>query len=50
MYVGVTDEDEAEHRITMNVFPLKGWGRHVTYHERLKQSYYDVKEYWNTHE
>lgn len=25
---------------------LKGWGKDVTYHERLKSSYYKLKSYW----
>ena len=31
----------------MAAFPLEGWGKHVTSHERLKQSYYMLKDYWN---
>ena len=27
-------------------FPLKGWGKTVTYHERLKESYYILQDYW----
>ena len=27
-------------------FPLEGWGKKVTYHERLKESYYMLKDYW----
>ena len=30
----------------MEAFPLKGWGEDVTYHERLKESYYMIKDYW----
>ena len=25
---------------------LEGWGKDVTYHERLKRSYYILQEYW----
>ncbi len=25
---------------------LEGWGNKVTYHERLKESYYILQEYW----
>ena len=27
-------------------FPLEGWGQSVTYHERLKRSYYILQDYW----
>ena len=33
-------------RIPMSSFPLEGWGKSVTYHERLKESYYILQEYW----
>ena len=29
--------------------PMKPWENHVTYHERLKRSYYILQEYWTTH-
>ena len=35
-----------EYRIPMASFPLEGWGRTVTYHERLKESYYILQNYW----
>ena len=43
MYVGVGDSSE-----TISLFekPLKGWGTNVTYHERLKESYYIVQDMW----
>lgn len=45
MYVGVgTGED----RISLNKIKLKGWGNKVTYHERLKNSYYIIQDLWNT--
>lgn len=46
MYVGLTDEDSAHARIPMESFPLEGWGKEQTYHERLKNSYYILKDYW----
>ena len=46
MYVGLTWGDGAEDRISMASFPLEGWGKTVTYHERLKRSYYILQEYW----
>ena len=46
MYVGITDSAHKEYRINMESFPLKGWGKKVTYHERLKESYYIIRDYW----
>ncbi|MBR2098607.1 MAG: hypothetical protein IJ926_02865, partial [Firmicutes bacterium] len=46
--VGVSDGSDSR-RIPTASFPLKGWGNHVTYHERLKRSYYILQEYWTTH-
>lgn len=46
MYVGISDGKQTTQRIHMEPFALKGWGRHVTYHERLKESYYALKDYW----
>lgn len=44
MYVGVGLGNET---IDMKDIKLKGWGKNVTYHERLKESYYIVKNMWN---
>ena len=33
-------------RIELNKFKLKGWGNKVTYHERLKSSYYIMQKLW----
>lgn len=44
MYVGLGTGTEA--RIEMKEFALKGWGNEVTYHERLKESYYILQAYW----
>ena len=46
MYVGMAAGDATEYRIPMAAFPLEGWGKTVTYHERLKESYYILQEYW----
>lgn len=46
MYLGLTDSAHAENRISMAPFALEGWGKHVTYHERLKESYYILQEAW----
>lgn len=49
MYIGITDKAHSKFRTPMNPFPLEPWGRHVTYHERLKESYYMLREYWSHH-
>lgn len=46
MYIGIGEEAEKEQRIPMQAKELVGWGRNVTYHERLKKSYYMVKDMW----
>ncbi len=46
MYVGVTDGQQKGWRTPMDAFALEGWGKDVTYHERLKRSYYMLKDYW----
>ena len=35
-----------EGTIELGETPLRGWGNKVTYHERLKDSYYFVQEMW----
>ena len=46
MYVGFSWGDGNDSRIPMAAFPLEGWGKTVTYHERLKESYYILQDYW----
>lgn len=46
MYAGVGRSGGGQHRIPMTAVALKGWGKRVTFHERLKESYYLLKEYW----
>ena len=46
MYVGAGWSGGGVHRIPMTKVPLKGWGKKITFHERLKESYYMLKEYW----
>lgn len=46
MYVGVTKG--GADRTEMNAFRLSGWGLNVTYHERLKESYYVLQALWRT--
>ena len=45
MYIGLADGTSGE-RIHLAEFPLKGWGNLVTYHERLKESYYILQNVW----
>ena len=49
MWVGFAAGQAPEYRISMAAFPLEGWGRNVTYHERLKESYYILQDYWAEH-
>ncbi len=49
MYVGLGTQANAGQRIETVPFALQGWGKDVTYHERLKSSYYMVKDYWAAH-
>lgn len=47
MYVGlVTDDSGVNTRHTLAPLALKRWNNKVTYHERLKSSYYILKDYW----
>lgn len=43
MYIGIGKYGE---KIDLDKLELKGWGKDITYHERLKKSYYILKEYW----
>ena len=46
MWVGFSFGEGNEYRIPMASLALEGWGKTVTYHERLKKSYYILQEYW----
>lgn len=46
IYIGVGASDSGEKRISMKAVELEGWGEKVTYHERLKKSYYALQELW----
>ncbi len=46
IYVGAGYGGKTQYRIPMEFVPLKGWGKKVTFHERLKESYYLLQEYW----
>lgn len=43
MYIGVGDGSDV---IPMKKVSLKGWKHNVTYHERLKKSYYYIQNIW----
>ena len=43
LWAGVGSEEK---EIYLSQAPLKGWGGRVTYHERLKESYYMIKSLW----
>lgn len=45
MYVGAGTE-KTKGRIRLSPVPLEGWGNDVAFHERLKSSYYILKELW----
>ena len=45
MYIGAA-AGEPEERIAMKAAVLEGWDKKVTYHERLKPSYYMLQKYW----
>lgn len=49
LYVGIGD-DSKNTRIAMGDFRLRGWLGNVTYHERLKDSYYILQECWKNEE
>jgi hypothetical protein len=44
IYLGVGDGTET--RIEMHPKKMKGWDNKVTYHERLKESYYILQSFW----
>lgn len=53
MYVGIADETDREAketqavpRIHLDSYPLRRWGNKVTWHERLKASYYELQKVW----
>lgn len=45
LYAGLSCGETSE-RIAFSAVPLKGWGNKVTYHERLKPSYYMLQSVW----
>ena len=45
MYIGLSSAS-MDRRINLCPVPLEGWGNKVTYHERLKPSYYILQSVW----
>ena len=45
MYVGLSSAS-ADRRIHLSPVHMEGWGNKVTYHERLKPSYYILQSVW----
>ena len=45
LYVGVCTVGGAS-RVQLAPLALEGWGNDPTYHERLKESYYILRDYW----
>ena len=45
MFLGITGE-VSNTRVPFSPVALKGWGNRVTYHERLKSSYYILQQLW----
>lgn len=43
IWMGVSSEND----ITLSSFPVKGFGRRITWHERLKQSYKVIRKIWS---
>ena len=46
MYVGAGCFEKEKYKIILEPVSLDGWGEKVSYHERLKKSYYILQEYW----
>ncbi len=45
MNIGIMSDNSS--RCHLSPFALEGWGNEVTYHERLKKSYYILQGIWN---
>ena len=46
LYAGIAHGSQKE-RVSLSPVALKGWGNKVTYHERLKSSYYILQQLWS---
>ena len=49
VYIGIGSDENKGHIIRTYPFELRGWDK-VTYHERLKQSYYMIQQIWTEKE
>jgi len=47
MYVGLLSDADRGSRQSLVAVPLEGWGNDVTFHERLKPSYYLLRSVWS---
>lgn len=45
IYAGIS-EGVPNERVRLSAVSMKGWGNNVTYHERLKSSYYIMQQLW----
>ncbi len=45
LYAGIANSN-SDGRVPLSPVSLKGWGNKVTYHERLKSSYYILQQRW----
>ncbi|MCI7796853.1 MAG: hypothetical protein MR528_11225 [Lachnospiraceae bacterium] len=50
VYAGIGSSSDTGERIEMGKLPLERWGKEPTFHERLKQSYYIVRDAWRQQE
>ena len=46
IWAGLAEQNGSPRRAELKPFGLKGWNNHVTYHERLKSSYYVLQKIW----
>ena len=46
IWAGVTANDGNPRRAELKPVRLKSWNNRVTYHERLKSSYYELQKHW----
>ncbi len=50
LWAGLAGGENGERRAELKPFKLKGWNNNVTYHERLKSSYYELQKQWRDNE
>ena len=46
IWAGLTANDGSPRRAELKPVRLKSWNNRVTYHERLKSSYYELQKHW----